>query len=85
MAAAIWLGISSAAAHFSGGLTPTYNATKAFASNYLNGLRSRAARSKMPISVTTVEPGYVETAMVEGQSYVAGSAGEKCDPDGQGY
>jgi short-subunit dehydrogenase len=61
------VGISSAAAHFSGGLTPTYNATKAFASNYLNGLRSRAARSKMPISVTTVEPGYVETAMVEGR------------------
>jgi short-subunit dehydrogenase len=61
------VGISSAAAHFSGGLTPTYNASKAFASNYLNGLRSRAVRSKMPITVTTVEPGFVETAMVEGR------------------
>jgi short-subunit dehydrogenase len=61
------VGVSSAAAHFSGGLTPTYNATKAFASNYLNGLRSRAARSRKPIVVTTVEPGYVDTPMVEGR------------------
>jgi short-subunit dehydrogenase len=61
------VGVSSAAAHFSGGLTPTYNATKAFASQYLNGLRSRAAHSKKPIAVTTVEPGFVDTAMVEGR------------------
>jgi short-subunit dehydrogenase len=61
------VGISSAASHFSGGLTPTYNATKAFASNYLNGLRSRAAHSKLPIAVTTVEPGFVDTPMVEGR------------------
>ena len=61
------VGISSAASHFSGGLTPTYNSTKAFASNYLNGLRSRAAHSKLPIAVTTVEPGFVDTPMVEGR------------------
>jgi len=61
------VGISSAASHFSGGLSPTYNATKAFASNYLNGLRSRAAHSKLPIAVTTVEPGFVDTPMVEGR------------------
>jgi short-subunit dehydrogenase len=60
-------GVSSAAAHFSGGLTLTYNASKAFASNYLNGMRSRAARSKLPITVTTIEPGFVETPMVEGR------------------
>jgi short-subunit dehydrogenase len=60
-------GVSSAAAHFSGGLTLTYNASKAFASNYLNGMRSRANRSKLPITVTTIEPGFVETAMVEGR------------------
>jgi short-subunit dehydrogenase len=61
------VGVSSAAAHFSGGLTLTYNASKAFASNYLNGMRSRAARSKLPITVTTIEPGFVETPMVEGR------------------
>ena len=59
-------GVSSAAAHFSGGLTLTYNASKAFASNYLNGMRSRAARSKLPITVTTIEPGFVETPMLMG-------------------
>ncbi len=61
------VGVSSCAAHFSAGITPTYNATKAFASNYLNGLRSRAARSKLPITITTIEPGFVETPMVEGK------------------
>lgn len=60
-------GVSSCAAHFSAGITPTYNATKAFASNYLNGLRPRAARSKLPITITTIEPGFVETPMVEGK------------------
>lgn len=60
-------GVSSAASHFSGGLSLTYNASKAFASNYLNGMRSRAARSKLPITVSTIEPGFVETPMVEGR------------------
>ena len=51
------VGVSSIAAHFSGGLSLTYNATKAFVSNYLNGMRSRASRSGLPITITTVEPG----------------------------
>ncbi len=82
-------GMSSAASHFSSGLTPTYNASKAFASNYLNGMRSRAAHSKLPITVTTIEPGFVDTPMVEGRpmwmatvekgvsQMVAGLAGKK--------
>ena len=61
------VGVSSAAAHFSSGRTLTYNASKSFASDYLNGMRSRAAHSKMPITVTTIEPGFVKTPMVEGQ------------------
>ncbi|MGB2218605.1 MAG: hypothetical protein ACPHZ8_09645, partial [Porticoccaceae bacterium] len=44
-----------------------YNASKAYVSNYLEGMRSRALRSKLPITVTTVEPGFVETPMVQGQ------------------
>jgi short-subunit dehydrogenase len=61
------VGISSAAAHFSGGLTLTYTATKAYVSSYLRGMRSRAIRSKLPITITTVEPGFVATPMVEGE------------------
>ena len=57
--------ISSIAAHFSGGLSLTYNATKAFVSNYLNGMRSRASRSGLPITITTVEPGFIDTPMLQ--------------------
>ena len=59
------VGVSSIAAHFSGGLSLTYNATKAFVSNYLNGMRSRASRSGLPITITTVEPGFIDTPMLE--------------------
>ena len=50
------VGISSIAAHISSGLALTYCASKAFVSSYLNGLRSRARRSKLPITITTIEP-----------------------------
>jgi short-subunit dehydrogenase len=59
------VGISSIAGHISGGLTLTYHATKAYVSNYLNGMRSRAARSGLPITITTVEPGFIDTPMVQ--------------------
>ena len=59
-------GISSVASHIFGGLTLTYHATKAFVSNYLAGMRSRAARTKLPITITTIEPGFVKTPMVQG-------------------
>lgn len=60
------VGISSVAAHMSSGTAPTYAATKAFVSSYFNGMRSRAEYSKLPIKVTTVEPGFVDTPMVQG-------------------
>ena len=59
------VGVSSIAAHFSGGLSLTYNATKALVSNYLNGMRSRASRSGLPITITTVEPGFIDTPMLQ--------------------
>ena len=61
------MGISSIAAHISSGLALTYCASKAFVSSYLNGLRSRARRSKLPITITTIEPGYVDTPMVKSE------------------
>mgnify|MGYP000122167020 CR=1 FL=1 len=60
------VGVSSIAAHVSTGLALTYCASKAFVSSYLNGLRSRARNSKLPITITTIEPGYVDTPMVKG-------------------
>jgi len=61
------VGISSVAAHISSGLALTYCASKAFVSSYLNGLRSRARRSKLPITITTIEPGFVDTPMVKSE------------------
>ena len=60
------MGISSIAAHISSGLALTYCASKAFVSSYLNGLRS-SAKIKLPITITTIEPGYVDTPMVKSE------------------
>ncbi len=60
------VGISSLAAHVSGSMMPTYHATKAYVSSYLEGLRARVGRKRLSITITTVEPGFVATPMVEG-------------------
>jgi short-subunit dehydrogenase len=59
-------GISSMAAHIFGAKTVTYHATKAFVSNYLAGMRQRAICSGLPITITTIEPGFIKTPMVHG-------------------
>ena len=43
------------------------NASKAFVSSYLEGLQFRAFKSKNPITVTDIKPGYVDTPMAEGK------------------
>ena len=58
-------GISSVAA-VRGGPVPVYNASKAFVSSYLQGLRCRAASEGTPITVTDILPGFVDTAMAKG-------------------
>ena len=60
------VGISSVAALLANSRAPAYSASKAFASNYLAGLRCRALRAGLPIVVTDIKPGFVDTAM--GQS-----------------
>jgi len=60
------VGISSVAALRGGRESPAYNASKAFASNYLEGLRQRATRLCLPIAVTDIKPGFVQTAMAKG-------------------
>ncbi len=61
------VGISSLAALRGGGAAPAYNASKAFMSNYLQGLRQRFSKLKLPIVVTDVQPGFVDTAMAKGE------------------
>ena len=45
---------------------PAYNATKAFQINYLEGLRQKSANLKLPITVTDIRPGLVNTEMAKG-------------------
>ncbi|HSC25083.1 MAG TPA: SDR family NAD(P)-dependent oxidoreductase [Candidatus Babeliales bacterium] len=55
--------ISSIAGIRGNDAAPAYNASKAFISNYLQGLRKKIAREKLTITVTDIKPGFVDTAM----------------------
>ncbi len=59
------VGIPSIAA-LRGGPAPAYNASKAYVSNYLQGLRSITARNKTKIVITDIQPGFIDTAMAQG-------------------
>lgn len=61
------VGISSVAGMFGYGLSAAYCASKAFVSNYMQGLRQRARRSKAAITVTDIRPGFVESEMTDGK------------------
>jgi len=61
------VGISSVAAIRGSGEAPAYNASKAFVSNYLEGLRQKARKSGIAITVTEIQPGFIDTAMAKGE------------------
>ena len=58
--------ISSVAGIRGNGLAPSYNSSKAYQINYLEGLRLNASKSNSSIHVTDVRPGFVHTAMAKG-------------------
>lgn len=60
------VGISSIAALRGGRESPAYNASKAFESNYLEGLRQKIRKLSLPITITDIRPGFVKTAMAKG-------------------
>ncbi|MFO7792981.1 MAG: SDR family NAD(P)-dependent oxidoreductase [Candidatus Saliniplasma sp.] len=47
--------------------SPSYNATKAYQMNYLEGLRQKAAKESERIIITDIRPGLVDTAMAKGE------------------
>ncbi len=61
------VGISSIGALKGNHLAPSYNASKAFMSNYLEGLRKKAYRDNLQIVVTDIKPGFVDTDMAKGE------------------
>ena len=62
-----FVAISSIAGLFGYRLAPAYHAAKSYQINYLEGLRQRALKSGMPIFVTDIRPGFVDTAMSKGK------------------
>lgn len=61
------VGISSIAAIRGHGEAPSYGASKAFVSSYLQALRHKCAKQQLPICVTEIQPGFVATAMAKGE------------------
>ena len=57
---------SSIASVRGSGDAPAYNASKAFESNYMEGLYLKAKKQKLNISITDIQPGFVNTAMAKG-------------------
>jgi short-subunit dehydrogenase len=71
------VGISSIAALRGGGGAPAYNASKAYVSNYMDGLRHNLARLRLPVAVTDIQPGFVRTAMAQGPHVFWAASPEK--------
>jgi short-subunit dehydrogenase len=64
---------SSIASNRGNGWVPSYSASKAYMSNYMEALLIKAQRLKKNIAVTDIQPGFVDTAMAkgDGQFWVA--------------
>jgi len=59
------VGVSSIASLRGGRTAPAYHASKAFMSNYMDGLRQKAAHHRLPLHVTDIRPGFVDTPMTQ--------------------
>lgn len=59
--------ISSVAALRGNSFAPAYSASKAYVSNYAEGLNIKASKLKLDIVVTDIRPGFVKTNMAKGQ------------------
>jgi short-subunit dehydrogenase len=61
-----FVSISSVAALRGNGLAPAYGASKAFQSNYMEGLQHKISKSKQTgIYITDIRPGFVDTPMTK--------------------
>ncbi len=62
------VGISSIASIKGSANAPSYNASKSFISQYMQGLRLKLLNLKIDqIKITDIKPGYVETAILKGR------------------
>ncbi len=58
--------ISSIASIRGNSYAPAYSASKAFISNYMEGLHMKAYKQKLNITITDILPGFVKTKMAKG-------------------
>ena len=67
------VGISSIAALRGADDAPAYHASKAYVSNYMEGLRVKAEKENLSLKITDIKPGYVDTDMAvkDNQFWVA--------------
>lgn len=70
-------GISSIALFRGDASAPAYSASKAYVSNYLEGLRLIATKNKLPIHITDIRPGFVLTEMAKGEKIFWAATPEK--------
>ncbi|MDO3644255.1 SDR family NAD(P)-dependent oxidoreductase [Mucilaginibacter sp. L3T2-6] len=63
-----FVGITSIAGLRGSGQAPAYFASKAYQISYLEGLRQKAKHTKLPIYITDIRPGFVDTAMAGGEN-----------------
>jgi len=58
--------ISSIAGLRGNSYAPSYSATKAYQINYLEGLRNKAGKMNLALTISDIRPGFVDTAMGRG-------------------
>jgi short-subunit dehydrogenase len=63
------VGISSVAGLRGNRYAPSYGASKSFQINYLEALRQKATHLKVPVYITDIRPGFVDTALMQGETF----------------
>ena len=59
--------ITSVAGMTGSHVAPAYNASKAYQINYLSGIRKKMEKLQLPIYITDIRPGFVDTDMAKGE------------------
>lgn len=67
---------SSISANRGNSFAPAYSASKAFMSNYMEGLHLKNRRLKKNIAITDIQPGFVSTKMAKGKQFWVASPGK---------
>lgn len=50
-------------------IAPAYHAAKSYQITYLEGLRQKATKSRMPINISDIRPGFVDTGMANNKRF----------------